>query len=102
LKKKVQIIISEKPIGSKTWKKTFESGYYDLGYCVQQTTDGGYIIMGDLEQLLYHPATDCDIWIIKTGKDGIANKQRIKLFANTILLRLLDKFPLLERCLNLL
>jgi hypothetical protein len=55
--------------GNKVWDKTFGGTDEDVGYCVQQTTDGGYIITG---------TTDGNIWLIKTDSNG--NKEWDKTF----------------------
>jgi hypothetical protein len=45
--------------GDTLWTKTFgDSGEISQGYCVQQTTDGGYIITGN------------PFWLIKTDSSG--------------------------------
>ena len=51
------------------WTKTYTcSGTsYDLGFSVQQTTDGGYIIVGETDSL---GVDSMEIWLIKIDVDG--------------------------------
>jgi hypothetical protein len=52
---------------SKGWMKTFgRPNSSDIGYSVQQTTDGGYIIVGETDTV----GKSGDIWVIKTDEDG--------------------------------
>ncbi len=57
--------------GIKEWHQTFGGtgvpNKVDMGYSVQQTNDGGYIITGDTE--IYFVAKS-DVWLIKTDSDG--------------------------------
>ncbi len=49
--------------GNSQWTQTYGTPGYDIGYCVQQTTDGGYIIAG-----MY---SGHSLWLIKTDANGI-------------------------------
>ena len=54
--------------GNIEWVKNFgTSTYYENGYNVISTIDGGYIISGTRE---IYPLTDKDIYIIKTDENG--------------------------------
>jgi hypothetical protein len=55
--------------GNKVWDRTYGRSQWDTGNCVQQTTDGGYIITGEtyFSPFTYFP----DVWLIKTNKIGI-------------------------------
>jgi hypothetical protein len=81
--------------GNMVWNRTFGAGRFfafEVGRYVQQTTDGGYIIVGD-KGITYTEI--CNIWLIKTDEYG---KSKTKAVTDNILLqRLLERFPLLER-----
>jgi hypothetical protein len=48
------------------WTRTYGGPYWDIGYSVIQTSDGGYIIAGSTE-----PQEDQeDVWILKTDSCG--------------------------------
>jgi hypothetical protein len=87
------LLIKTNSNGSKMWEKTYGFGaiiYDSVGYCVQQTSDGGYIITGETESFgnYYY-----DVLLIKTDKDG---RPRVKSILSSPLLRFLEQYPLLN------
>ncbi|NQS98928.1 MAG: T9SS type A sorting domain-containing protein [candidate division Zixibacteria bacterium] len=50
------------------WTKTFGGSSSDYGWCVQQTSDGGYIVAGETYSFVPDPYQN--IYLIKTDADG--------------------------------
>jgi hypothetical protein len=53
--------------GDTLWTKTFGDSLFDEGHSVQQTTDGGYIIVG---MTFTYGIGSSDVWLIKTDAKG--------------------------------
>ncbi len=54
--------------GNTMWSKTFGDTTQELGYSVQQTSDGGYIIVGITQPIL--SAINAEVYLIKTDVNG--------------------------------
>lgn len=53
--------------GTKVWEQTLGGTDYDTGYSVQQTSDGGYFIVGDYTNTV---TMNPDVYAAKLGNDG--------------------------------
>jgi hypothetical protein len=53
--------------GNEQWKKTFGGEQTDYGCAVEQTSDGGYLLVGNT--LSYGPV-NMNVWLIKTDTSG--------------------------------
>ena len=68
--------------GNEQWTKTFGGTSSDEGYSVEQTMDGGYIIVGNTLSFVQFPnSVGYDIYLIKT--DGSGNEQWFKSMGGT-------------------
>jgi hypothetical protein len=73
------LLVKTDSLGTVKWHKSFGFNDADAGYDIRQTSDTGYVIIGDRVNF-----NGDDIYIIKTDKVGYANPIGIKLLGNKI------------------
>ena len=61
-------LVKTDPNGDTLWTRAYGLGYADRGWSVDQTTDGGYIIVGFTRSFSGGSTTDC--YIVRTDANG--------------------------------
>ena len=59
-------LVKTSQTGNIQWDTTYGGTEADVGYCVDQTADGGYIVVGSA----YSPSNYDDVYLIKTDASG--------------------------------
>ncbi len=67
-------LVKTDSLGDTLWTKTYGGTDFDNGWEVQQTIDGGYIIIGETQS--FGPGSR-DVWLIKTDSSGDSMWTRI-------------------------
>lgn len=62
-------VIKTDSLGNVLWSRTFHNRNFDLGYFIQQTADGGYIVVGET-YYDYASGAGWDIYVIKLSSSG--------------------------------
>ena len=60
-------VLALNQFGFLMWEKTYGGSDSDIGQCIIETNDKGYIMCGDTKS---KGAGDWDIWVVKLKKDG--------------------------------
>jgi len=53
--------------GELTWEETYGGDGFDEGYCIEQTADGGFVIVGESNSFVSGPV---DVYVLKLDADG--------------------------------
>ena len=60
-------LIKMNPAGDTLWTRIYGGEAEDMGYCVDQTSDGGYIVTGATKSF---GADNYDLWLLRTDANG--------------------------------
>jgi hypothetical protein len=63
-------LVKTDSMGNEEWNRTFGGGLADRANWVQQTSDGGYVLVGETISYGAVPDFVYDIWLIKTDSNG--------------------------------
>jgi len=66
-------------LGALLWQKSYGGSHEDIGYAVKQTTDGGYIVVGEsfsTDGLVIGNQGSVDYWVLKLDHEGKIEWQR--------------------------
>lgn len=81
--------------GNMTWMKTFGGIGFDVGFCVKQTSDGGYIVAAIKNFFSILPFNPSKAWVIKTDATGNKVWEK-KIFYKDLFFQLNQAFSILE------
>jgi len=73
------LLIKTDQSGDSTWSHTFGGDSPDYGRSVQETTDGGFILIGETYS---YGNGESDIWLLKTGTVGQRLGEDTDIFTN--------------------
>jgi gliding motility-associated-like protein len=81
----ILVKVAEAQIPSIQWQKTFGGSLYEVAYCIEQTSDGGYIVAGEAGStngdVTGNHGGYLDVWVIKL--DSLGNLQWEKCFGGS-------------------
>ncbi len=63
-------LLKTNALGDTLWTRGYGGASVEIGYCVQKTQDGGYIIVGSTRSSSIAINGDNDIWVVKTDSLG--------------------------------
>ncbi|MFQ5862636.1 MAG: serine/threonine protein kinase, partial [Candidatus Brocadiales bacterium] len=64
------------PDGTVEWQKTYGGDGWDEAESIQQTSDGGYIVVGGTGAFNTGDEMTFDLWVLKLGPDGTVEWQK--------------------------
>jgi len=96
------LILKTNANGEKEWEKTYGKPWFhtEIGQCIEQTSDGGFII-GAVKSDNSDEPDSRKGWVIKTDEKGNFQRSRSRSI-NPLLSTLLARFPVISKFLQLI